>query len=116
MLGYLIFSCSIELILALFVCVRSYLTFAFFLLSQIGLDGSLSDAEARSVCVIGLLSKLVLAGSSLAVAEFRGQEGIHCSCSAAHACLLWGKKGSRHGELGCLFLWSSSCIFLTFIE
>ena len=79
MLGYLIFSCSIELILALFVCVQSYLTFAFFLLSQIGLNCSLSNAEAKSVCVIGLLSKLVLAGSSLAVAEFRAQEGAHCS-------------------------------------
>lgn len=63
------------------MCVHSYLTFAFFLLSQIGLNGSLSNAEAKSVCVIGLLSKLVLAGSSLAVAEFRGQEGAHCSCS-----------------------------------
>ena len=81
MLGCLIFSCSIELILALFVCVHSYLTFAFFLLSQIGLNSSLSNAEAKSVCVIGVLSKLVLAGSSLAVAELRGQEGAHCSCS-----------------------------------
>ena len=70
------------------MCVHSYLTFAFFLLGQTGLNGSLSNAEAKSVCVIGLLSKLVLAGSSLAVAEFRGQEGVHCGCSAAHACLV----------------------------
>ena len=84
------------------MCVHSYLTFAFFLLSRTGLNGSLSSAEAKSVCVIRLLSKFVLAGSSLAGAEF-SERRVCIAASLLHMRVCSGEEGGRHEELSCLF-------------